>query len=149
MGLHRMGRQRPNGLAQKGVAEAKWACTEGGGRGQMGVHRMERQRPNGHAQDGVAEAKWACTGWGGRGQMGVHRMGWQRPNGLAQNGTEITPFSGPAAGFGHIGPVVWKGSIFGAWGNTQCSKKFIVEKNGLSKSRVALMEARCKLNGGG
>ncbi|KAJ7862314.1 hypothetical protein B0H13DRAFT_1900201 [Mycena leptocephala] len=146
-----MGWQRPNGLAENGAAEAKWACTEGGGKGQMGLHKRRWQRPNGLAQDGAAEAKWACTEGGGRGQMGLHRRGWQRPNGLAQEGVAEAkwPFSGPAAGFGHIGPVVWKGSIFGAWGNTQCSKKFIVGKNGLSKSRVALMEARCKLNGGG
>ncbi|KAJ7867528.1 hypothetical protein B0H14DRAFT_2572817 [Mycena olivaceomarginata] len=60
------------------VTEAKWACTEGGGGGQMGVHRRRWQRPNGLAQKGVAEAKWACTGWGGRG-----------PNGHAQNESQL------------------------------------------------------------
>ncbi|KAJ7483139.1 hypothetical protein B0H11DRAFT_1914882 [Mycena galericulata] len=54
------------GVHRVGVAEAKWVCTESGGKGQMGVHRVGWQRPNGDAQNG-----------GGRGQMGVHRVGWQ------------------------------------------------------------------------
>ncbi|KAJ7934715.1 hypothetical protein B0H13DRAFT_2485001 [Mycena leptocephala] len=157
MGMHSMGWQRPNGLAQKGVAEAKWACTEGSGRGQMGLHRMGWQRPNGHAQHGVqrpnglaqkgvAEAKWACTGWGGRGQMGLHRMERQRPNGLAQNGTEITArdteLSPKPSLYIHFRMVIfrprcrfrtyWSRCLEGinilGLGNTQCFKEIHSEK---------------------
>ncbi|KAJ7820827.1 hypothetical protein B0H14DRAFT_3146993 [Mycena olivaceomarginata] len=133
MGVHRRRWQRPNGLAQKGVAEAKWACTEGGGRGQMGLHRRGWQRPNGLAQKGVAEAKWACTGWGGRGQMGLHRMEWQRPNGLAQDG---------------VAEAKWACTEWGGRGQMGLHRMGRQRLNGLAQDGVAEAKWACTEWGG-
>ncbi|KAJ6580592.1 hypothetical protein B0H10DRAFT_1962502 [Mycena sp. CBHHK59/15] len=92
MGMHRVGRQRPNGCAQSGEAEAKRVCTEYGGRNQMGMHRV---------------------GW----QNWMRKCHHKKCSGLYTFSADLT--WAPAAGFGTSRPILAR--MYGDFSRPECN----------------------------